>query len=83
MTIDDDLFRYDLFRLLVWEGLRKNSNLSRLFLFLDVPVDPRLVSVVEYPRFMEENLEKYCVLHPLIMKKYFILFFVLDIIRII
>jgi|GEM_PF-5113843 len=47
----------------------KNSNLSRLFLFLDVPVDPRLVSVVEYPRFMEENFEKYCVLHPLIMKK--------------
>ena len=23
-TIDDDLFRFDLFRLLVWEGLRKN-----------------------------------------------------------
>jgi len=25
-TFDDDLFRFDLFRLLVWEGLRKKLN---------------------------------------------------------
>jgi hypothetical protein len=30
-----------------------------LFLFFDLSVDRRLVSVVDYPRFMEENLEKY------------------------
>jgi hypothetical protein len=30
-----------------------------LFLFFDLSVDRRLVRVDDYPKFMEENLEKY------------------------
>jgi hypothetical protein len=59
-TIDEDLFRFDFFRLFVLEGSGKNSNLFRLFLFFDLSVDLRLVRVDDYPKFMEENFEKYC-----------------------
>ena len=42
------------------KGSGKNSNLSRLCLFFDRSVDRKLVKVVDYPKFMEEKLEKYC-----------------------
>lgn len=49
-SINEDLFRFDLFRLLVWEGLRKKLKF--------VPVDPRLVRLLTI-QGLEENLEKY------------------------
>lgn len=58
-TIDDDLFRFDLFRLLIWEGIRKKLKCISFVSVLRSTVDRRLTGVVDYPRFMEENSEKY------------------------
>jgi putative transposase len=44
-TIDDDLFRFDLFRLLVWEGLREKLKFVSVVFVLVVSVERGLVRV--------------------------------------
>ena len=63
-TIDEDLFRFDLFRLFVWEGIRKNSNSLRLSRFFEVSVDWRVMLVDDYSILTEEILEKYWIQSP-------------------
>jgi len=58
-TIDDDLFRFDLFRLFVWEGLRKNSSSLRSSRYCEGAIDRRWVMFDDYSMFLEVKLEKY------------------------
>jgi hypothetical protein len=60
-TIDEDLFHFDFFRLLVWEGIRKKLNSLLLSRFFDFLVDWSAILADDYPIFTEEILEKYWV----------------------
>jgi len=50
-TIDEDLFRFDLFSLFVREGIWKNPNPFLLLRFFAVSDDLDVIRVVDDPRF--------------------------------